>query len=138
MAGAMHWRHCMKNLILGALLLLAGCVTVQVSPERWGRLDQTIQQAEQLGAAQVPMAALHLKMAREQDLTARQLAANGDYRSDLILARAQADATLAVALAHEASIRKSMEQTDAQLRELQGQGQGQPATPTQTQPGGSR
>jgi hypothetical protein len=120
----------MKQIIFGigtVALLSAACVSIQVAPERWGRLDQTIQQAEQLGASQVPMAALHLKLAREQDLTARQLAATGDYRADLVLARAQADAALAVALSHEAAIKRSMDQTDARLKAAQ-----------EGQPGGSR
>ena len=65
-----------------------------------------IRAAEEIGAAQVPKAALHLKMARDQVATAERLIADGENEdASLVLARAQADADVAIALSHEATLR---------------------------------
>ena len=109
----------MRKLVLAAASLgaLAGCVMVQPLPsERLTRLDATMQQAVSLGANQVPSARMHLKLAHDQGLAARQLAMDGDDRANLVLARAQSDALLAVALAHESQVHRSMEREDAVLQ----------------------
>jgi hypothetical protein len=65
-----------------------------------------IRAAEEIGAGQVPKAALHLKMARDQVSTADRLMADDENEeATLVLARAQADADVAIALSHEASLR---------------------------------
>ena len=52
----------------------------------------------------VPQAALHLKLAEEQLLAAKALIRDNDNkRAEYVLMRAQADAELAIALAHVAT-----------------------------------
>ena len=114
----------MRKLVIAAMSLaaLAACVTTAPLPnERWTRLDATMQQAASLGANGVPSARMHLKLAHDQGLAAQQLAMTGDDRATLVLARAQSDALLAVALAHEAQVHRSMERQDAVLQHVQGE-----------------
>jgi hypothetical protein len=109
----------MKKLLVAVASMgtLAGCVMVQPLPsERLTRLDATMQQAASLGANGVPSARMHLKLAHDQGLAAKQLAMDGDDRANLVLARAQSDALLAVALAHEAQVHRSMEREDSVLQ----------------------
>lgn len=88
-----------------AMLTLCGCAGVQLGGERLDRSEATIQSATALGADRLPDASAHLQLAREQTAEARALAAAGDDRAPRVLARAQADADLAVALAQEPSVR---------------------------------
>lgn len=81
--------------------------------------------AQELGANQVPAAALHLKLAQEQTETARKLMADGENkRAADMLARAKADAELAVSLAKEQKAKGGVvEATDkANLQDKANQG----------------
>ena len=111
----------MRKIMMAAVVLgaLAGCATLQLPAERWGRLDATMQQAQHLGADEIPAARLHLKLASDEGAAAKQLALDGDARATLVLARAQADAVLSVSLAHEAAVRRSMERAAATLESNQ-------------------
>lgn len=61
-----------------------------------------IRAAEEVGAAEVPKAALHLQLAKEELARAEKLAAEGDKEEGAsMLLRAEADAELAVALSRE-------------------------------------
>jgi hypothetical protein len=66
--------------------------------------------ARELGAAQVPRAELHLRLAQEQVTEARKLAQNGDNeQAARLLNRAHADAELALALSREATMHRDLE-----------------------------
>jgi hypothetical protein len=52
----------------------------------------------------VPNARLHLQLAKDQTDTAKKMAANGEERSLIVLARAESDAELALGLAREVSV----------------------------------
>lgn len=61
-----------------------------------------IRAAEEVGAAKVPQAALHLQLAKEELERAKKFGADGDKdQGASMLLRAQADAELAVALSRE-------------------------------------
>jgi hypothetical protein len=113
----------MKKIIMTALVLigLSGCATVTLPPERWNRLASTLQDARRLGAGRNTVAQLYLKLAEDERRAAQQLAMDGDERANLMLARAQSDASLAASLAHEAQVHESMQRADAQLRTVQDQ-----------------
>ncbi|WP_438002078.1 DUF4398 domain-containing protein [Sorangium sp. So ce185] len=65
--------------------------------------EAMIRAAEEGGADEVPLADVHLRLAREQVERARRLSAEGVAdRARRMLLRAQADAELAMALAREA------------------------------------
>lgn len=66
--------------------------------------------AETAGAASVPQAALHLKLAQEQIAQAREMIARDQNdRADAMTIRAFNDAELALALAREAQIKSQLE-----------------------------
>ena len=92
-------------LVLAALGAGCGTAAVPVS----GSLTQAqaaIRAAEEVGARSVPKAALHLKMAQDQLQTAKGLLADGEEEeASVVLARAEIDAELALALAKDANLR---------------------------------
>lgn len=99
-----------------------GCATVQVEPERFERAEASIQGAEEVGAAEVPAARLHLQLAKDQKDKAKSLATAGDDRAVLVLARADADAELALALARESAMATDAAKATADLKALKTRG----------------
>lgn len=66
--------------------------------------EGAIRGAQEAGAAEVPDATLHVKLAQEQREDALKLLNAGDnHRASMMLARAEADAELAIALARSAN-----------------------------------
>jgi hypothetical protein len=96
-----------------ALVLAAavfGCGGAPRPEARIASSQGAIRGAEEAGAETVPQATLHLKLAQEQREQALELIKNGDnHRADLLLARAEADAELAVALSREATAKAEAE-----------------------------
>lgn len=86
----------------GALLACAG----NPPTDHLAASMAAVRGAETAGAASVPQAALHLKLAQEQITQARQMIASDDNeRADSMTIRAYNDAELALALTHEAQIK---------------------------------
>ena len=83
----------------GLAAVFAGCATV---PLRTEASTSGIRAAEEVGALQVPQAALHLQLAKEELAKAEAMAKNG-YAEEAtsLLRRAEADAELAVMLSRE-------------------------------------
>jgi hypothetical protein len=80
--------------------VVAGCASSQ--PLQTEGSTSGIRAAEELGAAKVPEAKLHLQLAKEELGSAEALAKSGDAeRANSMLLRAEADAQLAVALSRE-------------------------------------
>jgi hypothetical protein len=113
----------MKLLTLSLLSVLAlGCGTAAIPAK--GSVTETqsaIRGAEEVGARNVPKAALHLKMAQDQLKTAEALMADGEEEeAAVVLARAESDAELAIALAKESNIRaqanEALKKTEALKR----------------------
>lgn len=95
----------MKKLILSlAVLGLTSCASVKIPADQLEHSEASIRGAEEVGAAEVPAAKLHLQLARDQTETAKKLAASGDTRALLMLARAQSDAELSLVLAREVEV----------------------------------
>ncbi|HEY1099619.1 MAG TPA: DUF4398 domain-containing protein [Myxococcota bacterium] len=115
----------MKQIVLSALALSAalvgGCATAQLSTDRVASSEAAIRSADELGAAQVPQAALHLKLAQEQLVQAKKLNDDGEHeRADLVLARANADAELAVALVKEANAEQQAMAVQSDISKIEG------------------
>ena len=95
----------MKQLMISvAAIGFLGCTAVQIPADRLERSEASIRGAEEVGASGVPLARLHLQLAKDQTVTAKQMAANGQERALLVLARAESDAELAIGLAREATV----------------------------------
>lgn len=79
--------------------IIAGCAN---TPLRTEASTSEIRAAEEVGAASVPQASLHLQLAKEELERARALSAKGEKEeAKSMLLRAEADAELAVALSRE-------------------------------------
>ena len=87
-----------------AALSLVSCATVQLPADRLQSSEASIRSAEELGANAVPTARLHLQYAKDETAAAKKLAADGDPAALLMLAKADADAELALGLAREVSV----------------------------------
>jgi hypothetical protein len=95
----------MKELMMSlAVLGMVGCAKVQLPADRLEHSEASIRGAEEVGASGVPAARLHLQLAKEQTDTAKKMAASGEERAVLVLARAESDAELAIGLAREVSV----------------------------------
>jgi hypothetical protein len=109
----------MSTLVLSTAL---GCATTSLPQDRVTSLQASMRSAEEVGAKDVPQAALHLKLAEEELARAKQLAALGDpERAELFLRRAAVDAELALALTREDEAQKEVTQANAAVRRIQGE-----------------
>lgn len=92
-------------ILVGAL---SGCATTQTLHAETS--TAAIRSAEEVGANEVPQAALHLQLAKEEMAAATALHERGEKEmANSMLLRAEADAELAVALS-----RADAEKTEAQ------------------------
>ncbi len=108
-------RHISKTAIMvftiaaATTVIAVGCASSP--PLRTEASTSGIRAAEEVGAAKVPQASLHLQLAKEELENAKRLAANDEKeRAVSMLSRAEVDAELAVALSRE----------DAEKAEAQG------------------
>ena len=98
------------------LACLAGCGSYPPPTERMTTAEAAIRGAEEVNAAQIPRAALHLKLAQEQTDKAKRLMEDGyNERAELTLKRAQADAELAIAISKEQEMVTRAHEAQAKL-----------------------
>lgn len=106
---------------VGLLLLgagAAGCATTQAL--HTDSSTAAIRSAEELGAAKVPLASLHLQLAKENLEAANALNEKGDEdEAKSLLLRAEADAELAVALSRAEAEKSEAQAAMERVRKLQ-------------------
>jgi hypothetical protein len=113
----------MKTLLMSlAALGLAGCASAPMPAVELQRSEASIRGAEELGALGVPDARLHLEMAKDQDARGKKMAAAGDARAVLVLARAESDAELAMGIAREAAVHASALKATEDLKAIRARG----------------
>ncbi len=101
------------------LLVAAACGGAPRPEARLADTKAAIRGAEEVGAKDVPKAALHLKLAQEQhDKAVALINDDNNERAEYVLMRAEADAELAVALAREANQKAEAEKLRDQVEEL--------------------
>jgi hypothetical protein len=104
-----------------AVFGLVGCGSYPAPTERVASAEAAIRGAQEVGANNVPQAALSVKLAQEEVQKAKQLMQDGDNRrAELILMRAQADAELSLAQAREAQAKTEAQQAVDQVKALRG------------------
>jgi len=107
--------------LVGGLFLVAFTAGCTSSPSlRTDSSTSAIRAAEEVGASEVPRAALHLQLAREELDRARSLSEKGkkeEAASQLL--RAEADAELAVVLSQEQDEKAEAEKAMERVRQLQ-------------------
>lgn len=106
-------------LVLVAAMGVCAVGCASAPPLRTEASTSGIRAAEEVGASEVPRAALHLQMAKEELEQAKKLGADGDKEQGAsMLLRAQADAELAVALSHENAERLEAQAAVARVNQL--------------------
>jgi|GEM_PF-784754 len=114
-----------------ASLALVGCGGTAASTARMGATQAAIRSAGEVGAEREPTAALHLQYAREQFSQAEQLSRSGEgERAERVLARAEADAELALALSRRSASIAAARQAASEVSEARSQ----PPPPTAPTP----
>lgn len=97
-------------------VIAAGCAT---APLRTESSSAAIRAAEEVGANDVPTAALHLQLARESLDKAKNLQKDGDKnQATSMLTRAEADAELAVVLSREDGEKAQAKEAIERVRQL--------------------
>lgn len=101
----------MKSFAIGVAVAGFGCASAPPPTNQLASAEASMRAARELGAAQVPRAELHLRLAQEQVTKARKLAQDGDNeQAARLLDRAHADAELALTLSREATVHRDLEQ----------------------------
>jgi hypothetical protein len=111
-----------QTVMLLVVAAVGGCAAFQIPSDRLERSQASIRGAEEVGALGVPAARLHLQMAKDETVRAKRLAAAGDDRAVLVLARAEADAELAIAMAREVSVHGDALKAAEDLKAVQARG----------------
>jgi hypothetical protein len=114
----------MNRIGWGIFLSLIGagaCASAPPPYERVASSESAIRGASEVGAEQIPQAALHLKLAQEQVQKAKALIKDGDNNAAaFVLLRAQVDAELALALARESKTQAEARQAIEKARAIGG------------------
>jgi len=100
-------------------IVIVGCVhgPVKLNTEP---TTSAIRAADEVGAAKVPQAALHLQLAKEELEQAKGLAEKGKKEeAEGMLLRADADAELSVSLSHQEAAKMEAEQALEKVRKLE-------------------
>jgi hypothetical protein len=113
-----------SSITVGLLVVASAACGARPTPAaRVGSAEAAVRAARESGAPGLPDAALHLRLAEDQVTRARRLIQEGEHeRAQWLLVRAEADATLAQALAQEAQQKNAAEVTTTRARELATQG----------------
>jgi hypothetical protein len=99
-----------------AVALGSACATYPKPVDSLAASEASLRTANQLGAKEVPPAALQYQLATEELARAETLIKDGENeKADQMLSRSRADAELAIALTNQA---KAQNQADAEAQQL--------------------
>lgn len=105
-----------RALALFGCVFASACASFPTPTDTMAEAIASVRGAEELGAEQVPVAALQLQLAREQIAKARALMAEGENEPAYYQAlRAANDAELAIALVRETEARKVAQSAEQRL-----------------------
>ena len=108
-----------RILLFGSLLLAVAAVGCAGAQLRTDESSAAIRGAEEVGAQDVPRAALHLQLAKEALVRATKLSEQGEPdRAKSLLTRAEADAELAVLLSREDAQKREALKAIERVRQL--------------------
>lgn len=109
--------------LLGLTAVIAAFTACASAPKPESQISSSegaIRGASEAGAANVPKATLHLRLAQEQRDQAMALIADGENgRARMVLARSEADAELAIALSRQASAEREAGTANEKVEELE-------------------
>lgn len=117
MKNASRIRYLLSAVAVMATAIIVGCASAPLGTET---TESSIRAAEEVGAAKLPQASLHLQLAREELDKANQLFEKGEKEEAAsMLLRADSDAELAVTLSHGDAEKREAELAMARVRKLQ-------------------
>ena len=109
----------MKVISLLALVFGGGCAASVAPTGSMENSLSTIRAAQEVGAAKVPRAKLHLQLAEEQATYAKKLIAEDEKeRASFVTMRSEADGQLALALARQSVSNAAAKDAAAKLAEI--------------------
>lgn len=101
---------------IAAAAILGGCATTLPPTGSMENSLATIRAAEEVGAANIPQAKLHLELAKEQNKSAEALMEKElNEEAGFVIMRAEADAELSLAMARENAARIEAQQANDKL-----------------------
>jgi hypothetical protein len=114
-----------RNVMLGAMgAAVLGCAGVPKPTDQVAQSEGAMRSARELGAEQVPPAALELQLAKEELAKASALMKDDKNEEATQMAnRARADAELAIALTRQHQANADARSAEEQLRAVQDNGQ---------------
>jgi hypothetical protein len=113
-----NMRPSVSSLLGVGAVLAVGCASSPPVAQQ-EQSSASIRAAEEVGATHVPQAALHLQLAKEEFEASKHEKSDKD-RASRLLARAQVDAELALALARTETERSSAQQAVQELAAVNG------------------
>lgn len=117
------------QMLLVLATLAAACGGAAIPADKLAQSQAAVRSAEEVGAANDPTAALHLKLAREQlDEARKQIRDNENERAEYLLVRAKADAELAMNLAREQKAKQDAAVMMQNVQKARSSMQQQPST----------
>jgi hypothetical protein len=96
----------MRTLITGIALVAACGSSVPIPNDQYAAAQKNVGRAQESGATDVPEAKLHTELAQEDLAQAKQVMDKDNARAASLIARANAEAELAVSLAKAAASEK--------------------------------
>jgi len=109
----------MRAFLFGAAITVAACASTPRPEARIISSEAALRGAQEAGAGSVPAATLHLKLAQEERAIAmNQLKDGHNHRASLMLARAEADAEVAIALTRAQSAKVQAVKAQESVDEL--------------------
>jgi hypothetical protein len=113
------FRQVLSFSMVAGCLALSACGGAAVPRDQLTQAEAAVKGAEVGGANEEPKAALHLKLAREELTKAQNMINDGENEDAArMVARAQADADLALALAKQAAARKDTAEAKEQIDQI--------------------
>jgi hypothetical protein len=101
------------------LVAAVGCGSAAMPTAKMTDAKSDIKAADAVGAAQVPQAALHLKLARDEVARAEAFLKQGDEEeAELMLDRARIDAELSMTLARSSQARAEANEASKRIEAL--------------------
>jgi hypothetical protein len=102
--------HFKMSLAIGITAFGMGCASATLPTDQVASAESSVRAAKELGAASVPRAELHMRLAQDELKQAQMSAKDGDSeRGKMLLERARVDAELAIALARQAKAEQGLE-----------------------------
>ena len=108
----------MKTTLVIACAAFVGCGSAPVPADKLAKTAASVKSAEELGADKDPNAALHLRLAREEVESAKNLIKDSDNeRAGFVLDRASADADAAREIARAKASKVEVDKYKEQVAE---------------------